>query len=150
MTGYLYRAIETIRLGIVENDMSKVSEGFELLTGQKVSGESLEEPEEVVRAESRDGYEEKFNDGFIAGIKKTPQTESSVANRKKENKFQDDGSHTIEEAGYDAVHDGVEPVARQRPSFKMVEQRCHVCGKTEEVHPVHKRDFFKCTKCIAR
>ena len=141
MTGHLIQAIVAIKEGILSDDMQKVIEGFELLTG-----ESLEINETKTKTEPQKTEDNEF----IADIKKSPQRGKSVQNPNRVNKFEDDGSHTVEEAGYDAVHDEVKPVARQRASFKTIEQKCHVCGKAEEVHPLHKREYFKCRKCIAR
>ena len=144
MTGHLVEAIMAIKEGILSNDMGRVAEGFELLTGESLKANKEENPT-VTTESSKIGDNE-----FIADTRKSPKKGKSVQNPNRVNKFEDDGSHTIEETGYDAIHDEVEPVARQRASFKKLEQKCHVCGKVEEVHPMHKREFFKCIKCIAR
>lgn len=139
MTGYLIQAIVAIKEGILSDDMARVAEGFELLTGETLEVDAEEKKTESPKTDDTE---------FIADIKKGASKHRPDTNRV--NKFEDDGSHIADDAGYDAVHDGAEPVSRQRASFQKLEQKCHVCGKVEEVHPLHKREFFKCRKCIAR
>tara|TARA_Y100000593_G_scaffold43899_2_gene83838 strand:+ start:24172 stop:24627 length:456 start_codon:yes stop_codon:yes gene_type:complete len=149
--GHLFQAIETIRLGILENDMAQVSTGFELLTGQKVSGQHLEEPE-AEQAYEVDVEEKQSGPSFITGIKNNPPDAFKASSSSdRTNKFIDDGSvKTDEERGYEAIDDSVAPVPRTRKKFEKVEQRCHSCGKTDMVNPQHRRDFYKCEKCITR
>jgi len=153
MTGHLYKSIEAIRLGILENDMSQIIEGFELLTGQKVTGEHLGEPEEtetIVTPPAPVPPAAPAED-FIAGTRDVKQPSKSVVSENRDNKFVDDGSVSAEEEpGYEAVDDSVTPVARNRKKFEKVEQRCHSCGKVEMVNPRHRRDYYKCDKCITR
>ena len=152
MTGHLYKSIEAIRLGILENDMSQVIEGFELLTGQKVTGEHLDEPEETETPVAPTAVPAAVPaTDFIAGTRDAKQPSKSVVSENRDNKFVDDGSVSAEEEpGYKAVDDSVAPVARNRKKFEKVEQRCHSCGKVEMVNPRHRRDYYKCDKCITR
>tara|TARA_Y100000310_G_scaffold74574_1_gene70796 strand:- start:36 stop:473 length:438 start_codon:yes stop_codon:yes gene_type:complete len=142
MTGHLLEAIKSIREGILSNDMSKVVKGFELLTGESI--ESPDSPEVVVEQSSPDSDE----DDFIAGTRSESTASRSVVSSNRVNKFVDDGTIDTAEAGYDAINDDVKPVARQRTSYKKMKQKCHVCGQEEMVNPQHKRDFYKCAKCI--
>jgi hypothetical protein len=100
--GHLFQAIETIRLGILENDMAQVSTGFELLTGQKVSGQHLEEPE-AEQAYEVDVEEKQSGPSFITGIKNNPPDAFKASSSSdRTNKFIDDGSvKTDEERGYE-------------------------------------------------
>lgn len=157
MTGYLYKAIEAIRLGILKNDMPQIIEGFELLTGQKVTGEHLGEPEETEAIATPPAPpappapSAAQAEDFIAGTRDVKQPSRSVVSQDRDNKFVDDGSMSAEEEpGYEAVNDSVAPVARNRKKFEKVEQRCHSCGKVEMVNPRHRRDYYKCDKCITR
>jgi len=142
MTGHLLEAIESIREGILSNDMSKVVEGFGLLTGESI--EIPDSPEGVVEQPPPNSDE----DDFIAGTRSESNASRSVVSSNRVNKFVDDGTIDTTEAGYDAINDDVKPVARQRSSYKKMKQKCHVCGQEEMVNPQHKRDFYKCAKCI--
>ena len=151
MTGHLYKAIEAIRLGILENNMPQIIEGFELLTGQKVTGEHLGEPEETEAVATPSAPSAAQAEDFIAGTRDVKQPSRSVVSQDRANKFVDDGSVSAEEEpGYEAVNDSVAPVERNRKKFEKVEQRCHSCGKVEMVNPRHRRDYYKCDKCITR
>jgi hypothetical protein len=142
MTGHLVEAIKSIREGILSNDMSKVAEGFELLTGESV--EISDSPEVAVEQSSPNSDK----DDFIAGTRGESTASRSVVLSNRINKFVDDGTTDTEEAGYDAINDNVKPTTRERASYKKVKQKCHICGKEETVNPQHKRDFYKCAKCI--
>jgi len=142
MTGHLLEAIKSIREGILSNDMSKIAEGFELLTGESI--EIPDSPEVIVEQSSPNSDE----DDFIAGTRSESKASRSVVSSNRVNKFVDDGTIDTSEAGYDAINDDVKPTARQRPSYKKMKQKCHVCGQEEMVNPQHKRDFYKCAKCI--
>ena len=63
MTGHLLEAIKSIREGILSNDMSKIAEGFELLTGESL--EIPDSPEVIVEQSSPNSDE----DDFIAGTR---------------------------------------------------------------------------------
>ena len=142
MTGHLLEAIKSIREGILSNDMSKVVKGFGLLTGESI--EIPDSPEGVVEQPPPNSDE----DDFIAGTRSESNASRSVVSSNRVNKFVDDGTIDTTEAGYDAINDDVKPVARQRSSYKKMKQKCHVCGQEEMVNPQHKRDFYKCAKCI--
>ena len=142
MTGHLLEAIKSIREGILSNDMSKIAEGFELLTGESI--EIPDSPEVIVEQSSPNSDE----DDFIAGTRSESKASRSVVSSYRVNKFVDDGTIDTSEAGYDAINDDVKPTARQRSSYKKMKQKCHVCGQEEMVNPQHKRDFYKCAKCI--
>jgi len=142
MTGHLLEAIKSIREGILSNDMSKIAEGFELLTGESI--EIPDSPEVIVEQSSPNSDE----DDFIAGTRSESKASRSVVSSNRVNKFVDDGTIDTSEAGYDAINDDVKPTARQRSSYKKMKQKCHVCGQEEMVNPQHKRDFYKCAKCI--
>ena len=142
MTGHLLEAIKAIREGILSNDMSKIAEGFELLTGESI--EIPDSPEVIVEQSSPNSDE----DDFIAGTRSESKASRSVVSSNRVNKFVDDGTIDTSEAGYDAINDDVKPTARQRSSYKKMKQKCHVCGQEEMVNPQHKRDLYKCAKCI--
>jgi len=143
MTGHLLEAIKSIREGILSNDMSKVVEGFELLTGESVLARLIE-PLEA----SDNPAPNSDEDDFIAGTRSESKASRSVVSSNRVNKFVDDGTIDTAEAGYDTINDDVKPIARERASYKKIKQKCHVCGQEEMVNPQHKRDFYKCTKCI--
>ena len=151
MTGHLLEAIKSIREGILSNDMSKVAEGFRLLTGESVEisdnvGVTDDAPPPEVAAEQPPSNSDK--DDFIAGTRGESKANRSVVSSDRVNKFVDDGTTDTAEAGYDAINDDVKPIARQRASYKKMKQKCHVCGQEDMVNPQHKRDFYKCAKCI--
>ena len=99
MTGHLYKSIEAIRLGILENDMSQVIEGFELLTGQKVTGEHLGEPEETETAVAPTAVPAAVPaTDFIAGTRDAKQPSKSVVSENRDNKVVDAGSVSAEAA----------------------------------------------------
>ena len=135
MTGHLLEAIKSIREGILSNDMSKIVEGFELLTGESVEISDSPAPN-------------SDEDDFIAGTRGESKASRSVVSSNRVNKFVDDGTIDTAEAGYDAINDDVKPIARERASYKKIKQKCHACGQEEMVNPQHKRDFYKRAKCI--
>jgi hypothetical protein len=135
MTGHLLEAIKSIREGILSNNMSKVVEGFELLTGESIEASDSPAPN-------------SDEDDFIAGTRSESKANRSVVSSNRVNKFVDDGTIDTAEAGYDAINDDIKPTARQRASYKKMKQKCHVCGQEDMVNPQHKRDFYKCAKCI--
>ena len=135
MTGHLLEAIKSIREGILSNNMSKVVEGFELLTGESIEASDSPAPN-------------SDKDDFIAGTRSESKANRSVVSSNRVNKFVDDGTIDTAEAGYDTINDDVKPIARERASYKKMKQKCHVCGQEDMVNPQHKRDFYKCAKCI--
>ena len=91
------------------------------------------------------------SDDFIAPSKKKDSESSGsriarsspVPTEVRENLFVDDGQEHK-----DISTPEVELSPRQRNKFTMVKQECQKCGKTFEVHPIHKREHFICDRCI--
>lgn len=65
--------------------------------------------------------------------------------RGRTNLFSDDGVEAK-----DITTPQIKPTERRRPAFKMVQQTCQKCGKTQETHPAHKRDYYICDRCIPK
>ena len=81
MTGHLLEAIKSIREGILSNDMSKVAEGFRLLTGESVEisdnvGVTDDAPPPEVAAEVRGEGCQTGED--LAGCERLPATNRAV------------------------------------------------------------------------
>ena len=151
MTGHLLEAIKSIREGILSNDMSKIVKGFELLTGESIeNADNVDVTDNALHPEvtAEQPPPNSDEDDFIAGTRSESNASRSVVSSNRVNKFVDDGTIDTAEAGYEAINDDVKPVARQRTSYKKTKQKCHVCGQEEMVNPQHKRDFYKCAKCI--
>jgi hypothetical protein len=146
--------IDKIKSGIESNDMRLVSEGFEDLTGEKVSPthEEIVIEEEVPREEP--------DDNFITSTRSSessePEGNSRIARaepitlEERENTFVDDGSEAPEDFEIDKKLAIKAPVERKRKAFKKVSIICVLCKKDFEIHPTLVRENYKCDNCITR
>ena len=146
--------IDKIKFGIESNDMGVVSEGFEDLTGEKVS---TAQEETVVEKEAPQG---EPDDNFITSTRSSESSESGENSRiaraeplsigERENTFVDDGSEASEDFEIDKKLAIKAPVERKRKGFKKVSIRCVSCKKDFEIHPTLSRENYKCDNCITR
>ena len=144
--------LELIKKGILENDLEKVAQGYNALTGEQISTsgttdsettESNSEPEQVspsmpVRSADLD---------FTTPAKKQPK--SSHGKKEKvvagENKFVDDGS---EFKGEEFETPDLQLTPRRSPA-QLVEVKCHGCGEVEMINPAYKvGTFHRCGRCL--
>lgn len=146
--------LELIKKGILENDLEKVAQGYNALTGEQIStngtadsepAESNSEPEQVspsmpVRSADLD---------FTTPAKKQPK--SSHGKKEKvvagENQFVDDGS---EFKGEEFETPDLQLTPRRSPA-QLVEVKCHVCGQAETINPAYKvGTFHRCGRCLGQ
>ena len=144
--------IDKIKSGIQKNNMLLVSEGFQDLTGEKVTTE--DDQEEVLTEEASTEDEE---DSFITSTRSSESNKKSrVARpqpldiRDRENTFVDDGPEASEDSEIDKKLAVKPPVERTRKAFKKVSVVCVSCKKTLKIHPSLSRDGYKCDNCIVR
>ena len=142
--------IDKIKSGIESNDMELVSEGFEDLTGEKVSTVH----EEVVIEEEASQEE---SDEFITSTRSLePRKNSRIARAEsltmgeRENTFVDNGSEASEDLEIDKKLAIKAPVERKRKAFKKISITCASCKKDFEIHPTLVRENYKCDNCITR
>ena len=142
--------IETIKKGILDNDMQQVSKGFELLTGQKVRTEEttagdLELLEQETTAEEIVNPSVRSKD---LDFSTNPREKESKYGKRDpivvgENQFIDDGTEDT-----DVKTPDVGRTAR-RPPVKMIEVQCHACGGKEMINAQYKSgEFHRCGKCV--
>jgi hypothetical protein len=155
--------LEQIKKGILDGDMITVALGYKSLTGEDLHSDEANVTEvlpefmassqvEIDTPPSSPILSSTSND-FIAPSKKEDAEASAgrmaksspVSLEKRENLFVDNGSDHRDVVTPDT---GLTP--RQRTSFKMVSQECSKCDKTFEVHPVHKREYYICDRCIVK
>lgn len=144
--------LEQIKRGILEGDMATVALGYKYLTGEDLRGAETPsfEPSEVDTPPASPILS-STSDDFIAPSKKEDSENtggrmarnSPIPLEKRENLFKDDGSDHKDISTPD-----VELSPRQRDTFTMISQECQKCGKIFEVHPIHKREYFICDRCI--
>jgi len=144
--------IETIKKGIINNDMQQVIKGFELLTGQEVSPEGPK-TEESKKEEPKTDTKEIAQPPAPLRSKEldfstSPREESGKYGKHEpivvgENQFVDDGVEAT-----DITTPDVERTTR-RPPVKMVEVQCHACGEKEMINAQYKSgEFHRCGKCV--
>ena len=128
--------LDKIRSGILNNDMTLVSEGFENLTGESLSGvDKSSDPQE----------------DFIAPTKSKSQGKTRLARTEPiqagENQFLDDGgeSKNIETPE-------IKLTERNRPKASLIDVQCHICSKTDRIPEslMRGREFYRCDKCSSR
>ena len=142
--------IDTIKKGILDNDMQQVIKGFELLTGQEVR------PEETTVGNLELLAEETKAEEVVKPSIRSKDLDFSTNPREEESKFGKREPIVVGENQF--VDDGTEDknittpdVGRttRRPPVKMVEVQCHVCGEKEMLNVQYKSgEFHRCGKCV--
>ena len=128
--------LDKIRSGILSNDMSLVTEGFEKLTGESLSKvDQTPDPQE----------------DFIAPAQNQSPGKSRVARTEPihagENQFLDNSS---ESKGIETPK--VKLTERTRSKASLVNVECHICDKTEKIPEslMQGREFYRCDRCSSR
>ena len=128
--------LDKIRSGILSNDMKLVSEGFENLTGESLSGvDQTQDPK----------------DDFIAPAKNKSKGKPRIARSAPisagANQFTDDSDESK-----DIVTPEIELTERNRPRASLIDIQCHICNKTERIPEslMQGREFYRCDRCSSR
>ncbi len=148
---------DNVKKGVLNNDMNLIQDSLEEFMGEKLAGMSVKEIE-TVPDNKKDVSEtvEKDDDDFTMPVSddaENPQqrlTKGKPLNLKnRENKFNDDGTIEIDEAGADLINDAAtKPVKRSRkPSEGLMSITCHLCGKSDMIPPSLKREHYRCSAC---
>jgi hypothetical protein len=152
--------INNLKTAIDEKDWSKVVEFYRMLTGTfestavegtmpvRASGR-LAEPDFSMRRTVASQTPTKAQKAPEPPKAKRASKKKKAANTKIE--FVDTGER-VEEAGADLINDNVTPSPRTRKPFQTVSMACIVCKKTEDMHPLFKRDaeVYKCDRCLIK
>ena len=128
--------LDKIRSGILSNDMSLVTEGFEKLTGESLSKvDQTPDPQE----------------DFIAPAQNQSPGKSRVARTEPihagENQFLDDNSDAA-----DIETPQIKLTERTRSRASIIDAECHVCGSVEKIPEslMQGREFYRCDNCSRR
>ena len=139
--------LETIKIGILNNDMEKVIQGYMALTGEKIQpNPSKDGVPEVQQSAPMSVQQEKkmdfsTNRTASSGTKKVAGKSPVTAGP---NQFVDDG---VEHS--DVKTPDFTPGPRNREEAKTISVRCHICGKDQEVNPVLAQgEFYRCDSCV--
>ena len=141
--------LETIKTGILNNDMEEVIQGYMALTGEEVrprlpkDGVSKGQESTSVPV-SQDGKLDFSRDPTTPAGKKRIANKSPVS--AGANQFTDDGVEHSDVKTPDFV-----PTPRKRAEAKTVNVKCHVCGENQEVNPMLAQgDFYRCDSCVGK
>ena len=148
--------LDKIKEGIQTDDMEKVIDGYEDLTGERVSrGKSSdrgaaaipkeEMPEQVPVSEK---VETNKNHDFTMPTRKETDQKFKFTKSQKI----DVGSNTFVDNGEEHKDDVTPDVSlspRNRNAYKEIEVTCHVCGSKHSINPMFKAgEFHRCSKCV--
>ena len=141
--------LQLIKDGILEDDMEKVTKGYKLLTGEIIERQTQptateSEPEQEEASEVKAPLKE-----LDFSTKPREQDSTKFGRREAiqigENTFVDDRTEATEEE-LKTPEVGRTP---RRKGISLVEVKCHVCGKTEEINPAYKTgSYHRCDKCV--
>ena len=139
--------LETIKTGILNNDMEEVIQGYMALTGEEVRPkppkDGVPEVQQSAPVLVQQGRKMDFSTYPTAssGTKKVAGKSPVTAGS---NQFVDDG---VEHS--DVETPDFTPGPRNREEAKTISVRCHVCGKDQEVNPVLAQgEFYRCDSCV--
>jgi|TARA_B100000131_G_C17872191_1_gene514671 hypothetical protein len=151
--------LELIKNGIIENDLEKIAQGYNALTGESISPTTTDEPvrEPVTgTTESEDTESNKVSSPMRMrseiedfAIKRDNLPVGKYGRKETiqvgENQFVDDGTEAV---GKEFETPKIAPTPRRKP-VKMIEVVCHACGKKEEVNPAYKTgNYHRCARCV--
>lgn len=148
--------LELIKNGIIENDLEKIAQGYNALTGENISPITADEPAGET-AGSEDTGSDKMPSSSVRvrseiedfAIKRDDLPAGKHGRKEPikvgENQFVDDGS---EATGKEFETPDIAPTPRRKP-VKMVEVVCNTCGKKEEINPAYKAGtYHRCSRCV--
>tara|TARA_R100000008_G_C3585401_1_gene171857 strand:- start:605 stop:1027 length:423 start_codon:yes stop_codon:yes gene_type:complete len=135
--------LESIKKGILNNDMEEIIQGYMALTGEEVRPE--------------DGVPEVSKPAPVQ-MQKSGEMDFSTKPAKRDNKrlaskspVQADGNTFVDDGAdhKDVVTPEYTPSPRKREGSTTVKVQCHVCGKESEVNPILAQgQFFRCDSCV--
>tara|TARA_Y100000593_G_scaffold28444_1_gene56752 strand:+ start:14066 stop:14530 length:465 start_codon:yes stop_codon:yes gene_type:complete len=150
--------IDTIKKGIINNDMGQIIQGFSVLTGEEVrpargkpeqQGGSEPEPEKSGSKPHAEALQSPVQvRSKDLDFSTEPREVESRFGRKEPiqvgtNQFTDDGTEAKEVVTPDV------PRTKRRPPVKLVEVTCHACGSTEKINPAYKSgSYHRCGRCV--
>jgi hypothetical protein len=92
---------------------------------------------------NRNVYDE---DGKVIGTK----TKNEPIKISK-NKFVDNKKEFMDDEQNKKLKKYTVHTPRTRPLFNKVTVTCHICNRTEQVHPIHAAgEFYRCNRCVKR
>ena len=147
--------LELIKNGIIENDLEKIAQGYNALTGENISSTTTDEPvRRTAEPESAKSDEVSPSVPLRSEIEDFTMKRSALPagkyGRKEtiqvgENQFVDDGSEAV---GKEFETPDIAPTPRRKP-VQMIEVTCHACGKKEEINPAYKTGtYHRCARCV--
>tara|TARA_R110000824_G_C15161370_1_gene671925 strand:+ start:230 stop:688 length:459 start_codon:yes stop_codon:yes gene_type:complete len=148
--------LDLIRSGIVENDIKKIMEGFNSLTGEKIEPRRKPEDDPVSTEDTtpREADEVQpqvpVRSSELDFTVKRDDPDAGKHGRREsiqvgENQFVDDG---LEATGEEFKTPEVNPTPRRKP-IQMLEVICNSCGRKEEINPAYKTgSYHRCSKCV--
>ena len=142
---------DRIKEGILANDMTLIAEALREFTEEELVEATVEDINAPSKSTEKDpeDFTMPVSDDDIETARQRLTKRKSLELMDRENKFTDDGTITIDEVGAELINDtAVQPVTRSRkPASEPVSITCHVCGKTELVHPSLKKEHHRCDSC---
>ena len=141
--------LETIKTGILNNDMEEVIQGFMELTGEEVRPETSEdEVREVPEPTSVSMQKLDFSTEPTKSAGEGRLAHKTAVKADGENQFVDDG---LESKGVDFETPDISLAPRRRPETKTVKVACHVCDKSYDVIPMLAQgEFYRCDNCVGK
>ena len=147
--------LELIKNGIIENDLEKIAQGYNALTGENISPITTDEPVRRTAESESTGSDEVSPSVPVRSeiedftIKRDTLPAGKYGRKETiqvgENQFVDDGSEAI---GKEFETPDIAPTPRRKP-VKMVEVVCNTCGKKEEINPAYKTGtYHRCSRCV--
>ena len=151
--------LELIKNGIIENDLEKIAQGYNALTGESISPTTTDEPvREPVTGTTEP--EDTESNKVSSPMRMRSEIEDFAIKRDNlpvgkygrketiqvgENQFVDDATEAV---GKEFETPKIAPTPRRKP-VKMIEVVCHACGKKEEVNPAYKTgNYHRCARCV--
>jgi|TARA_Y100000401_G_scaffold103932_1_gene95321 hypothetical protein len=144
--------LQRIKEGIINNDMEQVIQGYAELTGEEVaistggdetqteevSEPQVSEPKARMPKSATEDFSITHNENSTTGKYAKHQSISAG-----ENTFVDDGVEHKDISTPDVGR------IKRRPPVEMVDVKCHVCGKSEQINPTYKSgEFYRCSRCV--
>ena len=151
--------LELIKNGIIENDLEKIAQGYNALTGEDISPVTKSEPTREPASRTTKPKDTE-SDEMPSSVRMRSEIEDFTMKRDSlpagkygrketiqvgENQFVDDGS---EATGEEFKTPEVNPTPRRKP-IQMLEVICNSCGRKEEINPAYKTgSYHRCSRCV--
>lgn len=147
-----------VKQGVLMNNMKLVQDSLEEFMGEELAGMSVKEIDKEPDDEKEVGKTtEKNPEDFTMPVSEDIESNRQRLTKRKsldltadrENQFTDDGTIKIDEVGASLIDDkSTKPVKRERkPSPGLMSITCHMCGKSELIHPSLKKEHYRCDSC---